>query len=170
MTIQMRKIPANFSFRFTWPLVVLAVFSLAVAFAAEEPQMPDGFRRWVHVGTGVIMPGTSPQLASEEGMHHIFANEKAVDAYVSGNFPDGSMVVYELREPKQTSGVIVEGDPKRLDVMIKDSAHYASTGGWRFERFWPKEPGKNAVQDGGVSCFQCHSKASAHGFVFSRLK
>jgi len=170
MSIQLHKIFADFPVKAALPLMVLTLVSLTAVFAAETPQLPDGFRSWVHVGTGVIMPGTSPQLASEEGMHHIFANNKAADAYANGNFPDGSIVVYELREPKQTSAVIVEGDPKRLDVMIKDSAHYASTGGWRFERFWPKEPATDAVHDGGTSCFQCHSKASAHGFVFSRMQ
>ena len=75
------------------------------------------------MGTGVIMSPANPQLKSEEGMHHIFANEKAVEGYATGNFADGSMVVYELRETKQQNGVIFEGDRKRVDVMIKDSAH-----------------------------------------------
>jgi len=164
------KTPRKSSIRLVVPLAALAALSLGVVFASEAPQIPDGFRRWVHVGTGVVVPGTSSQLASEEGMHHIFANPKAAEGYATGNFADGSIVVYELREPKQMNGVIVEGDRKRLDVMIKDSPKYASTGGWRFERFWPKDPTQDAVQDGGASCFQCHSKANAHGFVFSRLQ
>ncbi len=150
-------------------LLALAVFSLGVLCAAESVQFPDNFRRWVHVGTGVILPGTNPQLASEEGMHHIFANPKAVDGYASGDFADGSMIVYELREAKQQSGVIFEGDRKRVDVMIKDSTLYKSTGGWRFERFWANEQSKDAVNDSDASCFQCHTNAKAHGFVFSQL-
>jgi len=171
MAIQIRNTGSiNFRLRFMIPLLALAVLALGIGFCSEAPQIPDGFRRWVHVGTGVVVPGTSPQLASEEGMHHIFANAKAAEGYATGNFADGSIVVYELREPNQRSGVIIEGDRKRLDVMIKDSAHYASTGGWRFERFWPKDLGRDAIQDGGASCFQCHSKANAHGAVFSRLQ
>jgi hypothetical protein len=143
---------------------------MVVIHAAETVQWPDNFRRWVHIGTGVILPGGDPKLMSEEGMHHIFANEKAVDGYASGKFADGAIIVYELREARQASGVIFEGDRKRVDVMIKDSAHYAATGGWRFERFWKTDQSQNAVQDAGASCYQCHSSAGAHGFVFSQLK
>lgn len=151
-------------------LAIAALLSLSTIYAAESVQYPDGFRRWVHVGTGVILPGGNPQLKSEEGMHHIFANQDATNGYPSGNFPDGSIIVYELREAQQKNGVIIEGDRKRVDVMIKDSGRYASTGGWRFERFWGTDQAKDAIHDSGVSCFQCHAKANTHGSVFSQLQ
>lgn len=154
----------------TYAMFALAVLSLSFLCAQERVEFPDSFRRWIHVGTGVIMPGAIPQMTSEEGMHHVFANQKAVEGYASGNFVDGSEVVYELRETKQQNGVISEGDRKRVDVMIKDSAHYGSTGGWRFERFMGNEQVQGAIHDSGASCFQCHQKATAHGFVFSQLK
>jgi hypothetical protein len=59
---------------------------------------------------------------------------------------------------------------RRVDVMIKDSSVYKSTGGWRFERFMGNQSTEDAVHDSGASCFQCHSKASAHGFVISQLR
>lgn len=132
-------------------------------------QFPEGFRRWVHVGTGVILAGPNPMLKSEEGMHHIFANAKAVEGYASGDFPDGSVIVYELREAQQKNGVIFEGDRRRVDVMIKDPTLYGTTGGWRFERFWNNDQAQNAVRDAGASCFACHANAKAHGFVFSQM-
>jgi len=139
--------------------------------AADSVQYPDNFRRWVHVASKVLMPGANPQIASEEGMRHIFANQRAVGAFTSGDFPDGSIIVYELREAQQQkNGVILEGERKRVDVMIKDSSLYKNTGGWRFERFWGNDQGQNALHDAGVSCFQCHSKANAHGYVFSQLQ
>ena len=140
---------------------------LSVMYSAESVQYPDDFRRWVHVGTGVILPGsTLPE--SEQGMHHIFANQKAIDGYASGDFADGSIIVYELRESQQKNGIIFEGERRRVDVMIKNSSLYKSTGGWRFERFWGNDQTQNAIRVAGTSCFQCHSKANAHGFVFSR--
>lgn len=144
--------------------ILLATF----LYAAEGVQYPDNFRRWVHVGTGVIMPG-GPIPESEQGMHHIFANQKAVDGYASGDFADGSVIVYELRETQQKNGVIFEGERRRVDVMIKDSTHQGNTGGWRFERFWGNDQTQNAVHDSGASCFECHSNAKTHGFVFSQL-
>ena len=130
---------------------------------------PEGFRRWVHVGTGVILPG-GPIPTSEQGMHHIFANSKAVEGYASGAFPDGSMIVYELRDAQQNNGIIFEGERRRVDVMIKASKGYESTGGWRFERFMGDQQTEDAVRDAGTSCFQCHSKAGSHGFVISQLR
>ena len=148
--------------------LILAASLIGTVLAVESAQYPDNFRRWVHVGTGVILPGgTLPE--SEQGMHHIFANPKAVDGYASGDFGDGSIIVYELREAQQKNGVIFEGDRRRVDVMIKDSALYKNTGGWRFERFWANDQTQDAVRDTGASCFACHANAKAHGFVFSQL-
>ena len=151
-------------------LATVAILSLSALYGAESVQYPDNFRRWVHVSTAVLMPGANPQIKSEEGMRHIFANEKAVDGYTSGNFADGSVIVYELRETQQKkNGVIFEGERKRVDVMIKDSSLYKDTGGWRFERFWGNDQTQDAIPDSGTTCFACHSNASAHGFVFSQL-
>lgn len=150
-------------------IAIAAVLSLSASYGANSVYFPDTFRRWVHVGTGVILPSGNPQMTGEEGMHHIFANQKAVDGYASGEFADGSVIVYELRETQQKNGVIFEGARKRVDVMIKDPS-LKDTGGWRFERFWGADQTQNALPDSGTSCFQCHSKASAHGFVFSKLQ
>jgi cytochrome P460 len=160
--------------RLTWRRALCALSALALLSAsvldARSAQFPDGFRRWVHVSTGVIMPKTSPQLASEEGMHHIFANPEAVAGYASGRFADGSILVYELRDATQQNGVIVEGGRKRVDVMIKDARRSGDTGGWRFERFWSDGRPLDDARESGAACFQCHSKAGAQGFVFSRLQ
>jgi hypothetical protein len=150
-------------------LAVSIALSLGALHAADSVQYPDNFRRWVHVGTGVILPGgTMPE--SEQGMHHVFANPKAVDGYASGDFADGSIIVYELREAQQKNGVIFEGDRRRVDVMIKDANLYKDTGGWRFERFFSNDQTQDAVHDAGASCFACHTNAKTHGFVFTQLR
>ncbi|HEX4004761.1 MAG TPA: cytochrome P460 family protein [Acidobacteriaceae bacterium] len=168
MTTRGSAVRLNFLRRGTSTLLLLAVLTLDIVYGAESVQFPEGFRRWVHVGTGVILP-VSPLPESEQGMHHIFANAKGVDGYATGDFADGSMIVYELREAQQKNGIIFEGDRRRVDVMIKDSRLYASTGGWRFERFMGSDQKQNIVEDTGTSCFQCHTNAKAHGFVFSQL-
>jgi hypothetical protein len=152
-----------------WILLPFTAFALSAGHGAEAVDYPDNFRHWVHVGTGVILPGANPLLASEEGMHHIFANPKAVDGYSSGDFADGSIIVYEVRETQQKNGVIFEGERRRVDAMIKDSSLYSSTGGWRFERFWGNDQTQDALHGSGAKCFDCHAKAKAHGFVFSQL-
>src|SRR5580692_6335363 len=130
--------------------LALAVTSLIVLCGTETVQYPENFRRWIHVGTGVILPG-GPLPESEQGMHHIFANQKAIDGYASGDFADGSIIVYELREAQRKNGVIFEGERRRVDVMIKNSSLYKSTGGWRFERFMGNSQSEDAVHDSGAS-------------------
>lgn len=150
-------------------LSVVAAVLMVGALWAESFEFPINFRQWVRIGTGVVLPNADAKLMSEEGMHDIFANQEAVKGYASGDFPDGSIVIYELREAKPANGVITEGQRKRLDVMVKDSELYKSTGGWRFKRFWGNDETHDAISDPGTRCFSCHSKAQAHGFVFSRL-
>jgi hypothetical protein len=154
---------SNYFRRSAWILL-----SLVVLQGTESGQYPENFRRWIHVGTGVILPG-GPLPESEQGMHHIFANQKAIDGYASGDFADGSIIVYELREAQQKNGVIFEGERRRVDVMIKDASLYKRTGGWRFERFLGNDQNQDVIRDSGASCFECHSQAKAHGFVFSQL-
>jgi hypothetical protein len=149
-------------------ILFVPILLAGVLFAAEAAKYPSNFRRWVHVGTGIILPG-GPIPESEQGMHHIFANPAAVNGYDSGTFADGAVIVYELRQTQQQNGVIFEGERRRVDVMIKDSTHYPETGGWRFERYWGNDQTQDAVRDSGTSCFECHSKAKAHGFVMSQL-
>jgi hypothetical protein len=149
--------------------VLLAVLLTGILYAGESVQYPDTFRRWVHVGTGLIMPG-GPYPESEQGMHQIFANQKAVDGYLSGVFPDGSVLVYELRKIQNKNGVISDGELRRIDVMIKDTHHYSETGGWRFERFIGNDKTQDVTRDSGTACYQCHTNVKDHGFVFSQLR
>lgn len=167
MTKALGSLRLTYAGRSAWSLLALAAWSLGVLYGAESLQYPDNFRRWVHVGTGVILPGGSlPE--SEQGMHHIFANAKAVDGYEAGDFADGSIIVYELREAQQKEGVIFEGERRRVDVMIKNGNLYKNTGGWRFERFWGNDQTQDVIRDSGAACFGCHAQAKTHGFVFSQ--
>jgi hypothetical protein len=151
-------------------LVGATILPLGALCAGEAAQYPEGFRGWVHVHTAVLMPGANPQLQSEEGMRHIYANSQAAAGFASGEFADGAILVYELRGIEQKNGIIFEGARKRVDVMIKEASRHPSTGGWRFERFWGDDTRLDALHDSGAACFQCHSKASAHGSVFSELR
>lgn len=82
-------------------LATAAVLPPSALRGAESVLYPDNFRHWVHVGTGVIMPGSNPSFKSEEGMHHIFANENAVDGYASGHFAAGSIIVMSCAKPNR---------------------------------------------------------------------
>ena len=54
---------------------------------------PDRSPVWVK-GTAVTSV-RAPIPAEEQGMHHVFANKKAVEGYASGEFRDGAVIVYD---------------------------------------------------------------------------
>jgi Cytochrome P460 len=105
------------------------------------------------------------------GIHHIYANEKASGRLhhrrVSG------WVCLDLRPSRNEGkdGVTGAGDRKRVDVMLKDSRRFASTGGWGFERFLGEsQTDRPLTEDHRAVCFTCHEQAKDHDFVFSQYR
>ena len=138
---------------------------------SDDPiRFPAEFREWAHVKSVLVGP-EAPSFPTEGGIHHIYANPKALDGYRTGRFPDGSVVVYNLLETTAANGLTLEGPARRVDVMVKDSQRYRETGGWGFARF----KGDNR-QDGALgpeaqrSCFACHDKRKDHDAVFSEFR
>jgi hypothetical protein len=74
----------------------------------ETTSFPKEFRRWAHVKSVLLAP-QSVAYATEGGIHHIYANDKALEGYDSGKFPDGSVIVYDLLETKEVAGNTIEG-------------------------------------------------------------
>jgi hypothetical protein len=105
---------------------------------------------------------------SEQGVHHIYGNAQAVEGLRTGRFADGARLAYDLIATTTTNGVTKEGGRKRLDVMEKDSARYANTGGWAFESFVNGDRTAPRVGDNGATmCWTCHRQRSAATGVIS---
>lgn len=131
---------------------------------------PEGYRRWAHVKTQVIGP-ESPFFASGGGIHHIYANDAALAGYEARRFPDGAILVFDLREAKTKDGITVEGARERLDVMVKDTKRFPETGGWGFERFvGDSKTERGLTEEHRALCFQCHTRRKDEDFVFSEYR
>jgi hypothetical protein len=129
-------------------------------------EYPSAYRGWANVKSALVGP-QSKFFATEGGIHHIYANEKAEEGYRSGKFPDGSVLVYELLATKEVEGLTLEGPRKRVDVMVKDSQRYAGTGGWGFASFAGDSRSDGALSaERHAACFACHSGRKEHDFVF----
>ena len=152
------------------PMVVVIVSFALSAQTDDTPSFPKEFRKWAHVKTVLVGP-QSAAFATEGGIHHIYANDKALEGYDSGKFPDGSVIVYDLLETKEVAGNSIEGQTRRVDVMVKQSDRYASTGGWEFMSF-----SGNDQTDGKLttarqaSCASCHAHRKDHDSVFSEFR
>jgi hypothetical protein len=148
-------------------LLLSAPASLALAAGPAPVPYPEGYRDWHHVKSMVIEPG-HPLYESFGGIHHLYANKKAMQGYRSGKFPDGAVIVFDLLEARTENHAIVEGARKVIGVMHRDSRRHQDTGGWGFEAFKGGSRTERAVGANAASaCYQCHTQRKDHAFVFS---
>ncbi len=147
---------------------IVLVGGLAWAGAVQDRPVsyPEGYRSWQHVKSMVILPG-HPLENPFGGIHHIYANARAMEGLRTGNYRDGAVLVFDLLEAKSENQTIQEGTRKLIGVMERDSRRFAATGGWGFEGFAGDSKTERLVKDGGQSCYQCHQGAQATSYVFS---
>ena len=143
------------------------------ALAGDPPTVPypEGYRDWTHVKSMVIHDG-HPLGAAFGGIHHIYANQKALGSYRRGGpFPDGSVIVFDLLDAKDSGGAMVEGSRKVVGVMTKDARKWTDTGGWGFEGFKGDSKTDRAVgANAATACFGCHAPQKADDYTFSRWR
>jgi hypothetical protein len=110
---------------------------------------PDGYRDWTHVKTYIVGP-KNPAFKLIGGFNHVYANEQAIKGYMSGDFPDGSVIVSDVIATLEDSITIREGSRDHIDVMMKDN------GAWAFETF--KAGNRMLTVDIEARCVSCHKK------------
>lgn len=147
----------------------LMLLSCTLSAAETKVRYPEGFRSWYHVKSMVIQPG-HPLENPFGGIHHVYANAKAIQGLKSGNYPDGAVLVFDLFDYQEDNHALVEGKRKLIGVMERDSKRFAATGGWGFEGFGEGRPEKRLVTDGGKGCYDCHASQQARQYVFSKLR
>jgi hypothetical protein len=131
-------------------------------------KIPAGYRDWRLIS-----------VAHEEGnlndFRAVLGNDIAIKAYRDGTlpFPDGTIIArlaWSYIPSEENNKVFgrpqsfVAGAATNVQFMVKDSAKYASTGGWGFAQF---EDGKAADQTVLNTCFSCHVPVKARDFVFA---
>ena len=130
--------------------------------------IPPGYRDWRLIS-----------VAHEAGNLNSFAailgNNVAIKAYREGKlpFPDGTIIAAlhyghvpsdENNKVFGRSQSFVAGPATNIQFMVKDSAKYATTGGWGFAHFKDGQPGDEAFMK---TCFPCHNQVKARDLVFT---
>ncbi|MEP6832408.1 MAG: cytochrome P460 family protein [Gemmatimonas sp.] len=154
-----------------WSLLVAAasgIFAFTIDAASTRVEdgvdFPEGYRSWTHISSAVIQSG-----ASGPGMHHIYANARALEGYRTGNFPNGSIIVFDRFALDVTTARTKAGARQFVNLMVKDSARFRTTGGWGYDGFTGDSrtqhlfPQSRAV----TSCFNCHAQRKDSNFVFT---
>lgn len=127
--------------------------------------IPKGYRQWE-----LIAPAQEAEPLDE--LRAVLGNSVALKAYREGvlPFPDGTVLAKlawtHVQSPEFESASI-PGVATTVQIMVKDSKRYASTGGWGFGRFSNGTPASEALHK---SCFACHeARVKGRDFVFTRL-
>jgi hypothetical protein len=153
-------------------LAVTCVMTWSLSLRAKQDyqvEYPQGYRNWRHVKSYLIGP-QSPIYEKFGGLHHVYANEKAIEGYHAGKFPDGSVIVDERNKAQENEGVTIVGERLGAVVMVKDSRRYAETGGWGFEVFRGEKPTAVLTAQGRATCYNCHAKQKDRDFVYTTMR
>jgi hypothetical protein len=145
--------------------ISLGSFSFMQKGQDPEVPYPEGYRMWTHVKTGLIGP-SNPNFRFSGGFHHIYANALAMQGYTTGQFPDGAILVFDVLDMKEQNGNTLEAGRNHVDVMVKDSLKYASTGGWGYEEFKGDSRTERLLNTTTKNqCYTCHTQQT--DYVFS---
>ncbi|MEZ2129837.1 MULTISPECIES: cytochrome P460 family protein [unclassified Sinorhizobium] len=127
--------------------------------------IPEGYRQWE-----LIAP--AQEAAPLDELRAVLGNSVAVEAYQKGTlpFPDGTVLVklaWKHVQSPEFETASIPGAATTVQVMVKDSKKYASTGGWGFGRFVNGKPVDEAQHQ---TCFACHeARVKGRDYVFTRL-
>jgi Cytochrome P460 len=138
--------------------------------SAQPVPFPDGYRSWQVIKSMIVGP-EHRTFARRGGMHHYYANPKAIEGYRIGRFPNGSVIVVEALSTKDgegdAKGLVLEGNRRFLEVMVKDDRLYGETSGWGFERYEGEDTSGRLTMTERSQCHQCHAKRKDRDLVFT---
>lgn len=150
--------------------VIMAIGLLADAFCVFADSrvtvpFPADYRKWAVTRSFIAGPGTKGA-----GFHHYYANDKALEGFATGTFPDGAAIVDERLAVEQRDGGSFEGKRIGIAVMMKDQRRYAETGGWGFDGAEGDSRTLGASAATQAACHSCHAKQKDRDFVFSTFR
>ena len=135
---------------------------------------PNDFRTsMAHLGSWFVPSGGA------SGFHDVYTEKESLKYYQDhGKFPDGAVLVKELRASKfgdYTTGAGVHHSTdglKQWFVMIKDSQNRFSDNplwgdGWGWALFKPDQPEVNVATDYKVDCLACHIPAKQSDWIYT---
>lgn len=157
-------------------IVLSLLVLLGTILASQSPSpadarvaYPEGYRSWVHVKSALVSPGHA-SFATIGGFQHIYANPEGMTGYRTRTFPEGSIVVFDWLEMRDTAGAYAEGPRRQVDVMVKDSQRFAKTGGWGFQRFVKDSKTELAAAPTPETCHACHNNLKKDGLILSSYR
>jgi hypothetical protein len=143
-----------------------ATYSETVLNAPNGIKYPTGLENWRVLGTSYRTDNNTQRV--------ILGNSTAIKASRSGKtnpWPEGSILaklVWKNVKHPNWEEAIAPGNFIHSEIMVKNSSHYKTTGGWGYAR-WIGASQEPYGNDEAFSqeCFSCHSKVKNKDYVFT---
>jgi hypothetical protein len=135
-------------------------------------EFPAQYRQWVYLSSGFDMSYVPGATGAHHLFDNVFVNPQAYRAFLStGTWPDGTVLVLELRRADSSGSINKQGSYQGSDVVgvevhTRDSARFK--GNWAFFSFSGAAPATGhaaaKMHPFSAECYSCHR---AHGAVDS---
>jgi len=129
-----------------------------------ELKMPDRYREWIFLTSGVDMSyNPNAAMAGHSMFDNVFVEPGAYQAFLAtGTWPDKTMLVLEVRGAQEKGSINKSGHYQDTELMgrevhVKDSAHFPE--GWAFFGFDGTKPAKMIPRT--AECYSCHAAHAA---------
>ncbi len=138
---------------------------------------PEGWRKWVYVGTPLTPHDMNGGKASFPEFHNVYVDPESFATFErTGEFPNGTQLVKELvlvgsKEAVSGNGYFM-GDFAGLEVAIKDTVRFNDEpGGWAYFSFGhvaAAEYTPTAKAFAADACNSCHQASADTDYVFTQ--
>ena|ERR1700734_370986 len=133
-----------------------------------ELKMPDRYREWIFLTSGVDMSyNPNAAMAGHSMFDNVFVNPSAYRVFQeTGLWPDKTTLVLEVRGAEGASSINKRGHTQSQEVMgmevhVKDAG---LEGGWGFFEF--QGPGSAKLVNRPADCYACHEGHAAVDTTF----
>jgi Cytochrome P460 len=136
--------------------------------ASGELKMPERYREWIFLTSGVDMSYTpNAAMAGHSMFDNVFVNPAAYRTFQeTGTWPDKTTLVLEVRGAEGASSINKRGHTQSPEIMgmevhVKD---VKLEGGWGFYEF--DGSGSAKLVKRPASCYECHESHAAVDTTF----
>ena len=167
----------------TWGLILVFGYGLAPGLATSAPSFtadgmlmrPEGYRKWVYIGTPLTPNDLNEGKAPFPEFHNVYMDPQSFDHYEkTGEFREGAMLVKELvsvgsKQAVSGKGYFMGGF-LGLETAVKSAKRFPNEpGNWAYFSFGHAYPLKEtATALPTTACSACHAASAKQDFVFTQ--